>query len=180
MSTEKKLNPDKTTIIEHLTEKVNASPFVLVIDYTGVTVPEFTELRAALSDAGATCMVAKNTFMAKAIAKAGLPDISASLKGQTAYVMGEKDVCAAAKAINTFAKKSKKTAYKVGILDGAELTPEKISALGELPSREVLIAKLLGSMNAPISGLVSVLGGTVRKLLYALNAVADAKNETAA
>ena len=55
-----------------------------------------------------------------------------------------------------------------------------MDALSELPSREVLIAKLLGSMNAPISGLVSVLGGTVRKLLYALNAVADAKNETAA
>ena len=163
MSTEKKVNPDKTTIIEHLTEKVNASPFVLVIDYTGVTVPEFTELRAALSDAGATCMVAKNTFMAKAIAKAGLPDISASLKGQTAYVMGEKDVCAAAKAINTFAKKSKKTAYKVGILDGAELTPEKISALGELPSREVLLATLLGTINGAASALARVIQAYVDK-----------------
>ena len=159
MSTEKKVNPDKTTIIDQLAEKVNSSPFVLVIDYTAVTVPEFTELRAALSDTGATCMVAKNTFMAKAIAKAGLPDISASLKGQTAYVMGEKDVCAAAKAINTFAKKSK----KVGILDGAELTPEKISALGELPSREVLLATLLGTINGAASALARVIQAYVDK-----------------
>ena len=121
MSNEKKLNPHKGVIIDSLVAKVNASPFVLVFDYTGVTVPEFTELRAALAAAGAKCEVAKNTFMAKAIASAGLPDISASLKGQTAYIMGNSDVCAAAKAVNTFAKKSKKAAWKAGILDGAEL-----------------------------------------------------------
>ena len=163
MSTEKKVNPDKTTIIDQLAEKVNSSPFVLVIDYTAVTVPEFTELRAALAEAGATCVVANNSFMAKAMAKAGLPDISASLKGQTAYVMGEKDVCAAAKAINTFAKKSKKTAYKVGILDGAELTPDKITALGDLPSREVLLATLLGTINGAASALARVIQAYVDK-----------------
>ena len=67
MSTEKKVNADKGIIIENLLAKVNASPFVLVIDYTGVTVPEFTTLRAELAAAGASCMVAKNTFMTKAI-----------------------------------------------------------------------------------------------------------------
>ena len=132
MSNEKKLNPHKGVIIDSLVAKVNASPFVLVFDYTGVTVPEFTELRAALAAAGAKCEVAKNTFMAKAIASAGLPDISASLKGQTAYIMGNSDVCAAAKAVNTFAKKSKKAAWKAGILDGAELSADKIKALGDL------------------------------------------------
>ena len=71
MSNEKKLNPHKGVIIDSLVAKVNASPFVLVFDYTGVTVPEFTELRAALAAAGAKCEVAKNTFMAKAIAPAG-------------------------------------------------------------------------------------------------------------
>lgn len=163
MSTEKKVNADKTTIIENLLAKVNASPFLLVIDYTGVTVPEFTSLRAALAAAGATCVVAKNTFMAKAIAEAGLPDITASLKGQTAYVMGESDVCAAAKAINTFAKASKKAAYKTGILDGAELAPAKIQALGDLPSREVLLATLLGTINGAGSALARVLQAYVDK-----------------
>jgi len=163
MSTEKKVNADKTIIIDDLKAKVNASPFLLVIDYTGVTVPEFTQLRAALATAGASCVVAKNTFMAKAVAEAGLPDISAALKGQTAYVMGDSDVCAAAKAINTFAKASKKAAYKTGILDGAELSPEKIKALGDLPSREVLLATLLGTINGAGSALARVIQAYVDK-----------------
>ena len=163
MSNEKKLNPHKGVIIDSLVAKVNASPFVLVFDYTGVTVPEFTELRAALAAAGAKCEVAKNTFMAKAIASAGLPDISASLKGQTAYIMGNSDVCAAAKAVNTFAKKSKKAAWKAGILDGAELSADKIKPLGDLPSREVLLATLLGTINGAGAALARVIQAYVDK-----------------
>lgn len=163
MSNEKKLNPHKGVIIDSLVAKVNASPFVLVFDYTGVTVPEFTELRAALAAAGAKCEVVKNTFMAKAIASAGLPDISASLKGQTAYIMGNSDVCAAAKAVNTFAKKSKKAAWKAGILDGAELSADKIKALGDLPSREVLLATLLGTINGAGAALARVIQAYVDK-----------------
>ena len=163
MSKEKKVNADKGVIIDNLLAKVNASPFILVIDYTGVTVPQFTELRADLAAAGATCMVAKNTFMAKAVAEAGLPDISSHLTGQTAYVMGSGDVCAAAKVINGFAKKSKLAPYKTGILDGAELTPDKIQALGDLPSREVLLATLLGTINAAGSALARVIQAYVDK-----------------
>ena len=163
MSTVKKVNADKTTIIDELKAKVDASPFIIVIDYTSVTVPEFTTLRADLAAAGATCVVAKNTFMAKAIASAGLPDISASLKGQTAYIMGNSDVCAAAKAVNNFAKKSKKAAYKAGILDGAELTPEKIKALGDLPSRDQLLATLLGTINGAGAALARVIKAYVDK-----------------
>ncbi len=157
MSTEHKVNSDKTVIIDNLLAKVNASPFLLVIDYTGVSVPEFTGLRAALAEAGATCVVAKNTFMVKALKEAGLPDISDALKGQTAYVMGDSDVCAAAKAINAFAKKSKKGAYKVGIFDGAKLEPAKIQALGELPGLEGIRAMLLGTINGAGAALARVI-----------------------
>ena len=163
MSTEKKVNADKETIVTQLLEKVNASPFLLVIDYTGVTVPEFTGLRANLAAAGASCTVAKNSYVAKAIAAAGLPDISSSLKGQTAYVMGGSDICSAAKVINTFAKASKKAAYKTGILDGAELTPDKIQALGDLPSRDVLLATLLGTINGAGAALARVIKAYVDK-----------------
>ncbi len=156
MSTEHKMNPDKTVIIDSLMAKVNASPFLLVIDYTGVTVPEFTGLRASLAEVGATCVVAKNTFMAKALKEAGLPDISDALKGQTAYVMGESDVCAAAKAINAFAKKSKKAAYKVGIFEGAKLEPARIQALGELPGLDGIRAMLLGTINGAGAALARI------------------------
>ncbi len=157
------MNSDKKIIIDALQEQVNASPFLLVIDYTGISVPEFTALRASLLAVGAKCMVAKNTFMAKALADAGLPDISATLKGQTAFVMGNEDVCAAAKAVNTFAKTSKKAAWKSGILDGAELAPEKIKALGDLPSREILLGQLLGTINGAGSALARVLQAFVDK-----------------
>ncbi|MDO5450258.1 MAG: 50S ribosomal protein L10 [Akkermansia sp.] len=157
------MNADKTVILEALQEKVNASPFLIVIDYTGITVPEFTDLRAKLAAAGASCVVAKNSYMGKALAAAGLPDISAHLKGQTAYVMGESDVCSAAKVINTFAKASKKAAYKAGIMDGAELDAAKIQALGDLPSRDVLLATLLGTINGAGSALARVIQAYVDK-----------------
>ena len=163
MSTEHKMNADKAVIIEALQAKVNASPYLIVIDYTGITVPEFTDLRAKLAAAGASCMVAKNSYMGKALSEAGLPDISASLKGQTAYVMGESDVCAAAKVINTFAKKSKKAPYKTGILDGAQLEPAKLQALGDLPAREVLLATLLGTINGAGAALARVIQAYVDK-----------------
>ncbi len=163
MSTEKKVNADKEVIISQLLAKVNGSPFLIVIDYSGVSVPEFTSLRASLAGVGASCTVAKNSYMAKALAQAGLPDITAALKGQTAYVTGESDICSAAKVINGFAKTSKKAAYKTGILDGAQLDPGKIQALGELPSREVLLATLLGTINGAGAALARVIQAHVDK-----------------
>ncbi len=163
MSTEKKVNVDKETIISGLLAKVNSSPFLIVIDYTGVSVPEFTALRASLAADGAKCTVAKNSYMTKALAQAGLPDISEALKGQTAYVTGQSDICAAARVINAFAKSSKKAEYKAGILDGAQLTPDRLRALGDLPSREVLLATLLGTLNAPGAALARVLQAYVDK-----------------
>ncbi len=163
MSTDKKVNADKEVIISQLLAKVNASPFLIVIDYAGVSVPEFTTLRASLAGVGASCTVAKNSYMAKALTQAGLPDITDALKGQTAYVTGESDICSAAKVINGFAKTSKKAAYKVGILDGAQLEPAKIQALGELPSREVLLATLLGTINGAGAALARVIQAHVDK-----------------
>lgn len=157
------MNSDKKIIIDGLLEKVNASPFLLVIDYATISVPEFTQLRESLVAAGATCMVAKNTFMVKALAEAGLPDISAKLVGQAAYVMGESDVCGAAKAINTFAKSSKKAAYIAGILDGEEISVETMTTLGNLPSREILLGQLLGVINGAGSALARVINAMVEK-----------------
>jgi large subunit ribosomal protein L10 len=102
------MNPDKKIIIDSLLDRVNASPYLIVIDYTGLTVQQFTELRNRLDASGASCTVAKNTYMRKALAEAGLPDIGNDLVGQTAFVMGESEVFAAAKAIKNFEKEFKK------------------------------------------------------------------------
>lgn len=151
------MNPDKKYIIDELFERVNTSPFVLVVDYTGMTVPEFNELRGKLSEGGAECHVAKNTYMRKALENANLPDISEQLLGQTAFVTGESDVCAAAKAVKEFAKKANKLEVRTGILDGDVIDTAQVNALAELPSRDVLLATLLAVINAPATQLVRVI-----------------------
>ena len=140
------MNPDKRIIIDDLTARVNASPFLIVVDYTSITVPEFTNLRSALAACGAQCHVAKNNFMRTALTDAGLPDIGEHLVGQTAFVTGASDVAGAAKAINTFAKASKKAEYKVAILDGAIL-----SAVPLLPDlfRHMCTKKTAAAKNPP-------------------------------
>ncbi len=167
------MNPDKKYIIDELFERVNSSPFVLVVEYTGMTVPEFNELRTRLAENGSECHVAKNTYMRKAIADAGLPDISEHLLGQTAFVTGESDVCAAAKTIKNFVKEFKKPEVKTGILDGDILDTDQIKVLADLPSREVLLAQLLGVINAPASKLLR----TVNEPAASLARVIKAKHE---
>lgn len=151
------MNPDKRIIIDELQSRLSGSPFLIVIDYSKITVPEFTGLRASLSETGAQCHVAKNNFMRSALSEAGLPDIGEHLVGQTAFVTGASDVVAAAKVINAFAKTSKKADYKVALLDGDVLSADQIKAIGDLPAREVLLAKLLGTINAAGSALARVI-----------------------
>ncbi|WP_193212445.1 50S ribosomal protein L10 [Luteolibacter marinus] len=151
------MNPDKKVIIDELLDRVNASPFVLVVDYTGMTVPQFSELRNRLGASGAQCHVAKNSYMKKALAEAGLPDIGDTLIGQTAFVTGDSEVFAAAKAIKTFEKEFKKPEMKIGILDGAVLDADKLKAIAEIPSREAVLSQLLGTINEPAARIARII-----------------------
>ena len=164
------MNPDKKYIIDELFERVNSSPYVLVVDYTGMTVPEFDELRNRLTENGSECHVAKNTYMRKALENAELPDISEHLLGQTAFVTGESDVCAAAKTVKNFVKEFKKPEIKTGILDGDILDVAQVNALADLPSREVLLATLLGTINAPATALARVLNEPASSLARVIKA----------
>lgn len=167
------MNPDKKIIIDELLERINTSPFLLVLDYSTMTVPEFADLRAKLREGGAECHVAKNTFIKAALSEAGLPDIGENLVGQTAFVTGENDVCAAAKAVKDFAKASKKGSVKVGILDGDILDEAQVTALADLPSREVLLAQLLGLINEPATKLLRTIKEPSASLARVLQAKAD-------
>ena len=150
------MNPDKKIIIDSLLDRVNASPYLIVIDYTGLTVQQFTELRNRLGASGASCTVAKNTYMRKALAEAGLPDIGNDLVGQTAFVMGESEVFAAAKAIKNFEKEFKKPEMKIGLLGNAVLDGEKLKAIADIPSRESVLSQLLGTILEPASRIARV------------------------
>ena len=169
------MNPDKKFIVDELLERVNASPFVLVVDYTSMTVPEFSELRGKLKEAGAECHVAKNTYMKTALKEAGLPDIGDHLKGQTAFVTGENDVCAAAKSIKEFSKKADKGKAIVGILDGDVLDESQVQALADLPSREQLLAQLLGVINEPATKLLRTINEPGASLARVIKAKFDEK-----
>lgn len=151
------MNPDKQIIISGLLAQVNTSPFVIVVDYTGLTVPQFTELRNRLSDSGAKCTVAKNSYMRKALTQAGLPDIGADLTGQTAFVTGSEEVFAAAKVLKNFEKEFKKPEMKIGILGEDILDADKLKALADIPSREAVLSQLLGLINEPATRIARIL-----------------------
>ncbi len=151
------MNPLKKVIIDELLERVNASPYVIVVDYNGMTVPQFSDLRNSLTEAGAECHVAKNTYMRAALAEAGAPDLSEHLNGQTAFVTGSDEIFGAAKAIKTFAKKNKIGDFKTGVLDGEILTIDELNAYADLPSREALLSSLLGTINGAASAIARVI-----------------------
>lgn len=168
------MKAEKTLLIEDVLRRVNASPFMFVVDYTGLTVDKFAELRKRLRGCGAEIHVFKNTLVKKASERAGYPaDIGASMTGQSAFVTGDKDVCAAAKVMKTFADEFEKPQLKAGILDGRLLDAAAIKALASLPTKEVLLAQLLGVLLAPASKLVRTLNEPAASLARVLKAKAD-------
>jgi large subunit ribosomal protein L10 len=151
------MRPEKATIVSDLAEKINRSPFLLVTDYQRMKVGQFGELRSRLAPAGAEVRVVKNSFLKRAMADSGMPDVADQLTGQTAIVMGENDVAPVAKILKLFAAEFKIAALKIGVVDKSILSTSEVEALAELPSREILLSRLLGVLLAPATSLVRVL-----------------------
>src|SRR4026207_1636420 len=151
------MRPEKASIVSYLAEKLNRSPFVLVTDYQRMKVDQFGDLRNRLAPAGAEVRVVKNSFLKRAMSDSGLPDVADKLSGQTAIVVGEKDVAPVAKILKTFAAEFKIAALKIGVVDKAVMSTSDVEALAELPSREILLSQLLGLFLAPATRLVRVL-----------------------
>src|SRR5207237_6741494 len=130
--------------------KLIRSPLVVVSDYQGMKVDQFGDLGNRLAPTGAEVRVVKNSFLKRAMSDSGLPDVADKLSGQTAIVVGEKDVAPVAKILKTFAAEFKIAALKIGIVDKSVLSAKEIEALADLPSREVLLAQLLGLLLSPV------------------------------
>ena len=173
------MHPDKAIIVANLNQKLNASPFLFITDYTGLKVDQFAELRTRLYNVGAKCQVVKNSFLRLAIKEAGLPELS-DLAGQTAIVTGDKDVAAAAKVLKTFAAEFQKPAVRVGVVDRLLVSKEQIQTIADLPSREVLLSQLLGVLQAPASKLVRLLNEPASQLARVLKAKAEKEGSAAA
>lgn len=167
------MRPEKSTIVEDLGERLQKSPFLIIADYSGMTVPNFAELRERLANNGAEVHVVKNSFVKIASRELGIPDLSDSLAGQNAIVTGEADICAAAKILKAFTKEFQKLSLKAGVLDNSPLSSEQITALADLPPKEILQAQLLGLLLSPATKLVRTLNEPGASLARVLKAKAD-------
>ena len=164
------MRPEKANIVAELAEKMKRSPFVLVADYQRMNVGHFGELRNRLVPVGAEMHVVKNSFLKRAMADSGFPDVGDKLTGQTAVVTGEKDVAPVAKILKAFTAEFKTTALKMGLINRAVVSTADVQALADLPPREVLLAQLLGLFLAPATRLVRVLNEPASAFARLLNA----------
>lgn len=165
----------KKEVVRELAEKIKAAKAMVLADYRGLTVEQDTELRSALRKAGVEYKVYKNTLTRFAAKENGLEGLDPYLNGPTAIAMSSSDPVAPAKVLSEYAKKYEKFELKAGVVEGKVIDVSGVKALADLPPREVLIAKVLGGFNAPITGFVNVLNGNIRGLVVALNAIAEKK-----
>jgi len=156
----------KKEIVAGLVETLKSAQAGVLVDYRGLTVEEDTNLRRKLREAGVEYKVVKNTILSRASAEAGLEGVDEFLSGTTAIALSENDYVAAAKVLSQFAETSKTFEIKSGFIDGKLVSLDEVKALAKLPSREILIATVLGTMNAPIAAFAR-----------AIQAIADKKNE---
>jgi large subunit ribosomal protein L10 len=174
------MRPEKNLIISEIKTRVDRAPYVLLTDYTGMQVTQFNELRNRLSGANAEYRVVKNNLLRRALQGSNLPDLETYLHGQSAVVLGDTDVSAAAKVLKAFTKEFQKPTLKVGILDKAVMNVEQILALADLPSKSVLQAKLLGLLIAPASQLVRLLNTPASQVAQVLKSYSEKGEKIAA
>ncbi len=155
MPSEKVLEAKKAQVAE-LIEVLNGATTGVLVDYRGLTVEEDTKLRNNLRAAGVKYFVVKNTLLRLAANQTGLEDLDSILHGPTALAVSD-DAVAPAKVLADFAKENETLEIKSGFMDGKVLSLDEIKTLAKTPSKETLIAKIMGSLNSPISGLARLL-----------------------
>lgn len=170
-----KVLEQKQAQVDALGEALKNSVTGVIVSYKGINVEDDTKLRKSLREAGCKYQVVKNTLLSRAFKSAGIDGLDDVLEGTTAIAVSENDYTAGAKILTEYAKKSESFKVKAGFIDGAAVDAESVLALAQLPSKEVLIAQVLGGLNAPIQGLANVMQGTIRGLAIALDAICEQK-----
>ena len=165
----------KEVFVETVYEKMQSCKSAILADYRGLTVAAVTELRNKLRESNSELKVAKNTLIKIAVDKIGIEGLDPYLEGPTAIAFGFDDPVVPAKILSEFARANKDLEIKGGVLEGRVITAEGVKGLASLPSREVLLAKVLGGMQAPLYGFANVLQGNIRNFVYVLEAVRKQK-----
>jgi len=167
------MRAEKQFLTNEYVARLNASPFFIVVGYQGLKVSHLSELRKRLNQAGAEIHVVKNTVFCVAAKEAGVGDLNGALAGQIAVITGKKDISAAAKTVKNFAAEFDKLKLKFGYLNNQRLETASILALADLPSLDVLRAKLLGLFNAPATKLATLINTPATMLAQVIKAKAE-------
>lgn len=167
------MRPEKQQLAEDIRQFVEPSPFVFLFSYKGLDVDQFNDLRARLAEQAAECHVVPNRLLRFALQGTDAQVLADhELEGETAMITGTGDAVAVAKALSSFIKTNddEQVAVKCGALAGRKLSAADVAHLASLPSREVLLAQLLGVLNGPARNLVGVLAAAKSGVVYALQA----------
>lgn len=178
MPSERILNLKKDKV-EKLSEKFKDAKSIVLADYRGLTVEQDTKLRKAMREADIDYSVIKNSIIHFAARENGYDELDQYLSGPTALAISFKDPVAPSKVLSKFAKEYKVLEIKAGIVEGDIVDLEGIKSIANLPSREELVAKVVGGLSSPLYGIVNVLNANIRGLAVALNAIAEKKQAEA-
>jgi len=159
----------KQQAVAELAERIKNSVSGVLVNYQGITVEDDTAMRKALREAGVKYMVVKNSLTGRACDEVGYSDMKQYLTGMTAIAISENDAVAPAKVLKKYAEKVESFKILAGYLDGAVIDEKTVNELADIPNKETLVAKFLGSIQAPLYGLA-----------YALQAIADKQEAPAA
>jgi large subunit ribosomal protein L10 len=175
-----KVRPDKVATVDEVKSKVAGTSTAVVTEYRGLTVSQISRLRRQLRTLGADYKVFKNTLVLRAISGTSVEPIGEFLQGPTAIAFVDGDVSAVAKALRDFAKESPKLIVKGGVTDGKLLSTKDLSALADLPSRDVLLAQLAGLLASPLRTMAGLLKAVPQNFAYGLSALIESKGGVAA
>ncbi len=163
----------KAAVVEELAGQIRSSDAVFAVDYRGISVAQAADLRARLRESGTRFRIVKNSLTERAADEAGVTALKELLQGPTALAFVTGDAALAAKALNDAARAMHTLEFKGGLMDGGTLSAADVVAIARLPAREVLHAQLVGTIAAPITGLVRTLNALIAGLAIQLQAIAD-------
>jgi large subunit ribosomal protein L10 len=170
----------KQQMVEALGEKLKDTNGVILTEYQGMTVAEISELRAKLRALSCEYTVVKNTLASIALKNLGMEEFAKKFTGPTAIAINRGDTVGATKVLVDYTKDHAKLKLMAGFMDGKVLSAAEVKQLSTIPPKNVLIGKMLGSLQAPMYGLVNVLQANIRSIVYAIDAVKKQKEATPA
>jgi len=171
-----KTRKEKEKIAECLIKKLEKMKSLVFSDYQGLAVQELEELRKKIKKQGGEYLVVKKTLLNLALRKTGFKDIDAkNLEGGVGITFGYQDELLPAKILTDFKKEHEMLKITGGIFENSFISPERVEVLAKIPTRPELLAKMVGSLKMPISGLINILQGNLRNLVYLFNVIKENK-----